>query len=90
MNTACSACVTVTGGVTYRFAGVILQDRQCAYKRNIEAHARNHCCRGKEISITYCECVSVSLSYPACKAHAPYYIVICGLCGSTIFFHIIS
>jgi hypothetical protein len=31
-----------------------------------------------------------SLSYPACKAHAPYYIVICGLPGSTIFFHIIS
>jgi hypothetical protein len=22
-----------------------------------------------------------SLSYPACKAHAPYYIVICGLSG---------
>ena len=27
-----------------------------------------------------------SLNYPACKAHAPYYIVICGLSGSTIFF----
>jgi len=26
-----------------------------------------------------------SLSYPACNAHAPYYIVICGLFGSTIF-----
>ena len=31
-----------------------------------------------------------SRSYPACKAHAPYYIVICGLSGSTIFFDIIS
>jgi hypothetical protein len=30
-----------------------------------------------------------NLSYPACKAHAPYYIVICGLSGSTIFVHII-
>jgi hypothetical protein len=29
-----------------------------------------------------------SLSYPACKAHAPYYIVVCGLSGSTKFFHI--
>jgi hypothetical protein len=27
-----------------------------------------------------------SLSYAACKAHAPYYIVICGLSGCTVFF----
>jgi hypothetical protein len=31
-----------------------------------------------------------SLSYPARKAHAPYYIVKCEQSGSTIFFHIIS
>ena len=31
-----------------------------------------------------------NLSYPACKACALYYIVICGLSGSTIFCHIIS
>jgi hypothetical protein len=31
------------------------------YKRNIEARSRNHCCRGKAISITYSECVSVAL-----------------------------
>ena len=31
-----------------------------------------------------------SLRYPACKAHASYYIVACGLSGSTIFFQIIS
>jgi hypothetical protein len=37
----------------------------------------------------YSECVC-NLSYPACKAHAPYYIAICGLSGCTIFFHIIS
>jgi hypothetical protein len=30
-------------------------------QRNIEARSRNHCCRGKAISITYCECVSVPL-----------------------------
>jgi hypothetical protein len=30
-------------------------------KRNIEARSRNHCCRGKAISITYSECVSVAL-----------------------------
>jgi hypothetical protein len=31
-----------------------------------------------------------SLSYPACNAHAPYYIVICDLPRSTTFSHIIS
>ena len=31
-----------------------------------------------------------SLNYPACNSHVPYYIVICGLSGSTTLFHIIS
>jgi len=31
-----------------------------------------------------------SLRYPACNTHAPYYVVICGLSGSTVFFPIIS
>ena len=59
-------------------------------KRNIEAPSRNHFCIGK--SYKYCIFwVGVySLSYPTCKALAPYYIVICGLTGSTMFFHIIS
>ena len=30
------------------------------------------------------------LSYAACNAHALYYIVVCGMSGSTIYFHIIS
>jgi hypothetical protein len=46
-----------------------------AIYRNTEARSRNHCCRGKAIRITYSECVC-SLSYPACKTHAQYYIVI--------------
>jgi hypothetical protein len=54
-------------------------------QRKSEARSRNHFCRGKAINITYSECVS-SLNHPACKAHAPYYIVICGLSGSTVFF----
>jgi hypothetical protein len=37
------------------------QDKQCTYKRNLEARSRNHVCRGKTISITYYECVSVIL-----------------------------
>ena len=40
----------------------ILQDRQYTYLcSNIEARSRNSCCRGKPISITYSECVSVVL-----------------------------
>jgi hypothetical protein len=37
------------------------------------------------MSITYSECVSVALVIQ----HALYYIVISGLSGSTVFFHII-
>jgi len=37
------------------------------------------------MSISYSECVC-SLNYPTCKAHAPYWIVICGLSDCTIFF----
>ena len=33
--------------------------------------------------------VCLQLFYPACNAHAPYYIVIYGVSGSTIFLHII-
>ena len=36
-------------------------DRKCTYKRNIEAHSRDHGCRGKAIRITYFECVFVAL-----------------------------
>jgi predicted metal-binding transcription factor (methanogenesis marker protein 9) len=39
------------------------------YKPNNIARSRNHCCRGKSLSVTYSECVS-SLIYPACKSHA--------------------
>ena len=47
---------------------------------NIEALSRNRCCSGKAINDKYYECVCVcSLSYPTCLAHAPYYVVICGL-----------
>ena len=37
----------------------------------------------------FCVCVC-SLSYPACNAHVPYFMVICGLSVSTTFLHIIS
>jgi len=37
--------------------------------------------------LAVCVC---SLSYPACKAGVPYFIVNCGLSGSTTLCHIIS
>ena len=40
---------------------IIYQERQCTYKRNIEARSRNRCCHGKVISVTYFECVSAAL-----------------------------
>ena len=58
-------------------------------QRDTETRSRNHCCRGIAISITYCDSI-YSLSYPACKVHAPYYIVICSLSNYTVIFHITS
>jgi hypothetical protein len=53
----------------------------------MEALSCNHCYSGKAIGVRYVlrACV-YSLSYPACKAHAPYYIVIFGLSGSTLIY----
>jgi hypothetical protein len=54
-------------------------------QRNIEARSRNHCFRR---SIKDSECVSVALVIKHTKRIRR--IVIRGLSGSTIFFHIIS
>jgi len=61
------------------------QDRQCTYD------VTRMCVRvtlwmWKAENIK-CVC---SLKYPACTAHAPYYIVTCGPSVSTIFSHITS
>ena len=54
------------------------------YKRNIEVHSPYYCCRGKAVSSTYSECVSVALvSQHATRMRC---IVICGLSGFTMFF----
>jgi len=47
------------------------------------------------VSVCVCVCVCVcvrarSLIHPACKAHAPYYIIISGLSYSTILFNMSS
>jgi hypothetical protein len=40
---------------------LILKQTQCTHKRDIEARSHNYFGRGKAISITYSECVSVAL-----------------------------
>jgi hypothetical protein len=59
-------------------------------QRNIVGRSRNHCCRGKASGTSYAVSVSVTFIHRTCHAHAPYYIVICGLASSIIFFHIFS
>jgi hypothetical protein len=38
-----------------------MQDRQCACERNNEGRSRNHCSRGKALSITHAVYMSVAL-----------------------------
>jgi hypothetical protein len=61
--------------------------RQAMYvSSNNELRLCNLCCSGKAMSITYSECVFVALGvqHSICMRH----IIICGLSGSTIFYHI--
>jgi hypothetical protein len=46
--------------------------------------------RGKAIRITHSKCMSVALVTRHAKTHAPYYNVMRGQSGCTIFFHSIS
>ena len=57
-------------------------------QRTIHARTCNHCCSGKAVNITYAECVFVALRIqPAMHMR---HIVVCGLTGTTFFFHITS
>jgi len=42
-------------------------DRQYKYKRNTKTRSRSHRCRGKVISITYSQCLSVALGMQHAK-----------------------
>ena len=73
---------------------VLKQDRQYIYIYiyiyiicNNKAYSCNHCCSGKAISITYPESMLVALGIQ--HARHMCHIVICGLSGCIMFFHII-
>jgi hypothetical protein len=57
-------------------------------QRNIEVRFCNHSYSGTAICITYSECLFVALGIQ--REKRLHHIVICGLPGSTKFFHIIS
>ena len=69
----------------------VTRDRQCTYK--VTLLCVSIVIGSVEVqyvrTLGVCVCVC-SLSYPARKAHAPYYVVICGLFGCATFLHIIS
>jgi hypothetical protein len=65
------------------------QDGQCRYKRDIETRSRNHCWRGKGISIAYSEYVFLALGTQYAKRMRRYTLssVVCSvlLYSSTLF-----
>ena len=64
------------------------QDRPCTYNVTRRSVRETTVAVEKQYVLeTECVC---SPSDPARKAHAQYYIVICGLSGCTVFFDIIS
>ena len=56
-----------------------IKDSKYRYRSSTEEPFYKFCCTGKAIRMSV-----------ACKAHAPYSIVICDLSRCTTFFHIIS
>ena len=54
------------------------------YKSKVKARSHNQCYRGKNKKYYIFRVCVCSFSHPAFKVHAPFYIVICDLSGSTI------
>jgi hypothetical protein len=70
------------------FAMAFLRRQAMYIHSNIEERSCNHFCSGKLISVTYCDFVFVDFGHQ--HAMRMHHIIICGLLGFKIFFHIIS
>jgi len=57
---------------------------------NNEACSRDHCCSGKAVNITYCECVSVALRIHHVKRMRRTILSFVAYLDLPYFFHIIS
>ena len=73
--------VSVVSGSVNKIQALFVQ-------RNIEAGSCNHCYSGKAICVTYSDYLFVALDIR--HAVRMRHIVICGLSGTSVFFHIIS
>ena len=78
----CNVIETPCGTAKGRFQCILTRQTIYMYKRNIETRSRNIHNRGKVVSITYSEYVSVALVIQ----HAMRMRHI--MCGSTIFFYV--
>jgi hypothetical protein len=72
----------------FHYVNTTKQDRQCTYNITLRRIRATIVTVKKAVTITYSECVYVVLGiqHAMCIRH----IAMCGLSGSTIFFHIIS
>ena len=77
------------GGCKFIKKSIPTESRRRTCQGNTVARSRNNSCRGNAISRIHLECVS-SHTHPVCSSHSSCCDVICGLPGSTVFFHIIS
>jgi hypothetical protein len=84
----CTARIILKGFVVLNNIRVCVMDSI----KDVRRGSCNHCCIGKVISVTYCVCVcgrvreALVIQYAVRMRH----IVIYGMSGSTVFYHIIS
>jgi hypothetical protein len=65
------------------------QDRQCTCNITLRHIHVTIVAMEKQSVVHICVC-ACSIAYPAYNSYAPYFVIICGSSGATIFFNIVS